>query len=112
MRTLPAICFDAEPLARPRLQCLPRRFDRHYVLAGLRLPNSRVVASRLWRDFPKMAPKLSEPYRRAQFLPRLDRSCGSQISVCFGIRQTLQSRCVLRKFIVTEVAVTSARRQD
>src|SRR6266481_7762395 len=70
--------------ARPRLQCLPRRFDRHYVLAGLRLPNSRVVASRLWRDFPKMAPRLSEPYRRAQFLLRLDRSCGSQISVCFG----------------------------
>src|SRR5260370_140963 len=55
--------------ARPRLQCLPRRFDRHYVLAGLRLPNSRVVASRLWRDFPKMAPRLSEPYRRAQFDP-------------------------------------------
>ena len=34
------------------------------------------------------------------------------VSGCLGIRQTLQSRCVLRKFIVTEVAVTSARRQD
>jgi hypothetical protein len=34
------------------------------------------------------------------------------VSGCLSICETLQTRCVLRKFIMTKVAVTSASRQD